>query len=107
MLSITYKLHKVEEPTFASLGLDPALFVKFFQSFERPPDNPQGDAQHQLVVVQSVGSTHGQDQQNVGTGDGAVSDHIGLPIHHGEGGEGNGTVGVAAQDDINMDVVNG
>lgn len=94
----------MEEPTFAALGFDPALFVKHFQSLGQPPDNPQEDTQRQLKAVQSTGSTHGQDKQNVGDGDGAVSGDVGQPLRHGEGSGVSGTAGVAAPDDVNMDL---
>ena len=95
MLSIVYRLRGVEEPTFTLLGLDPDVFVRFFQSFERPPDNHQGDVQRQLQEVQRFGSTHEQDEHNVGGGDGAVSNHVNQQAHHGEGGGISGTVVLA------------
>jgi len=89
VLSITYKLQEMKEPTFTSLGLDPNLFVRFFQTFEQPPEDHLGHDQRQFEEVQETGPTHGQDD-----GNGVVSDQIDQQAQHDESGVTSGAVAV-------------
>lgn len=95
-LSIVYELRGAEQPTLASLGLDPGVFVRLFQTVEPPPDSHQGDVQHQLQEVQRVGSTHERDERNVGGGDGTVLNHANQQAY----GEGDGVSGRVAVVDV-------
>lgn len=77
ILSFAYTLHRLEEPTFASLGLDPDIFAKNLSIPGRPLEEHQGDIQPQPQTLQDVASTHRQDEQSVGGGDGMVSVNTG------------------------------
>ena len=83
ILSFTYKLHQLEEPTFALLGLDPNVFVRHFSSPGQPLENHQGDIQPQPQVIQKIASTPRQDEQDVGGRDGVVSSSVNQPIDTG------------------------
>jgi hypothetical protein len=101
ILSTTYKLYKRDEPTLTSLGLDPDLFVKFFQNFQQPPDGPQltTQHQHQLNMTQAIGLTQGHGEPGPSDGNGVVQ------VHHGEvkGVVGTLEAAVAVGEDISME----
>lgn len=101
LLSTTYKLHKKDEPTLASLGLDPGLFVKFFQNGQQPPDGPQPTTQHQhqVLITQAISLTQGHGEPGPSDGNGVVQ------VHRSEvkGVVGASEAAVAVVEDISME----
>ena len=85
ILSVVYRLLKLEEPTFISLGVDLGVFIKLFQSVNKLPDSLQGNAQYQLETAQVTVSTQQQGASNLHVGDGAVLGQVHQQVHRGEG----------------------
>lgn len=86
ILSVVYKLHEVEEPTFASSGLDPnVVFVNFFPSANQAPGNSHENVQQQLVT-QGPGPTqqHGDVHQLAQNSEGGATGTTELAVGHSE-----------------------
>ncbi|KAF9790774.1 WD40-repeat-containing domain protein [Thelephora terrestris] len=101
ILSVVYKLQDVEEPTLASLGLDPGVFTKFFQtSAEQLPDNLQVKIQHQPETVQEVAPAQQQGHFDLDDGGGAAPGHVHQHAHHGEGAVGGAAEALVTASDV-------
>lgn len=102
-LSMTYTLIGEDEPTLASLGLEPDFFVKHFQSIgnlsgdtqqsvQHQPGNTQQNLQHQPAEVESI---QRQGEPDLRDGE-VVSGYTQQPTHYSGGGAVEGAVEVAA-----------
>lgn len=102
IVSFTYRLHELQEPTFASLRLDPHIFVGHFQGPTQPLESHQVDIQLQPQAAGEIPSTHGWGEPNAGGEGGAVSGSVDQPVNTSEGGVGRTTDVVAGVGDAGV-----
>jgi len=102
MVSFIYKLQELKEPTFASLGLDPQVFMGNFQGPTQPLESHQGDIQLQPQAAGEIPSPCRWGEPNAGDGGGVVSGNVDQLVNTSEDDVGRATDVVAGVGDAGV-----